>query len=111
MTNPTFGDKKVTAAESPGMYMGVSKNRGGPPKSSILIGFSIIFTIYFPGRVFFPTFFQTNFFLPFYRGTNGFRSRGGEVEPWKEIFRGKNGFLRGATFYCAEWQQQRCDLY
>ena len=23
-------------------YMGVSKNRGGPPKSSILIGFSII---------------------------------------------------------------------
>ena len=28
-------------------YMGVSKNRGGPPKSSILIGFSIIFTIHF----------------------------------------------------------------
>ena len=27
--------------------MGVSKNRGGPPKSSILIGFSIIFTIHF----------------------------------------------------------------
>ena len=24
------------------VYMGVSKNRGGPPKSSILIGFSII---------------------------------------------------------------------
>ena len=28
-------------------YMGVSKNRGFPPKSSILIGFSIIFTIHF----------------------------------------------------------------
>ena len=27
--------------------MGVSKNRGGPPKSSILIGFSLIFTIHF----------------------------------------------------------------
>ena len=27
--------------------MGVSKNRGGPPKSSILIGFFIIFTIHF----------------------------------------------------------------
>ena len=27
--------------------MGVSKNRGGSPKSSILIGFSIIFTIHF----------------------------------------------------------------
>ena len=27
--------------------MGVSKNRAGPPKSSILIGFSIIFTIHF----------------------------------------------------------------
>ncbi len=27
--------------------MGVSENRGGPPKSSILIGFSIIFTIRF----------------------------------------------------------------
>ncbi len=29
--------------------MSVSKNRGGPPKSSILIGFSIIFTIHFGG--------------------------------------------------------------
>ena len=29
------------------VQMGVSKNRGGPPKSSILIGFSIIFTIHF----------------------------------------------------------------
>ena len=28
-------------------YMGVSKKRGGPPRSSILIGFSIIFTIHF----------------------------------------------------------------
>ncbi len=27
----------------PQMYVGVSKNRGGPPKSSILIGFSIIY--------------------------------------------------------------------
>ena len=34
--------------------MGVSKNRGGPPKSSILIGISIIFTIHFGG---FPTIF------------------------------------------------------
>ena len=31
------------------IYMDVSKNRGGPPKSSILIGFSIIFTIHFGG--------------------------------------------------------------
>ena len=31
--------------------MGVSKNRGGPPKSSILIGFSIIFTIHFGGKI------------------------------------------------------------
>ena len=30
-------------------HMGVSKNRGGPPKSSILIGFSLIFTIHFGG--------------------------------------------------------------
>ena len=30
-------------------YMGVSENRGGPPKSSILIRLSIIFTIHFGG--------------------------------------------------------------
>ena len=34
----------------PHIHMGVSKNRGGPPKSSILIGFgTIIFTIHFGG--------------------------------------------------------------
>ncbi len=32
-------------------YLGVSKNRGGPPKSSILIGFSIIFTIHLGGKI------------------------------------------------------------
>ena len=31
---------------------GVSKNRGGPPKSSNLIGFSIIFTIHFGVPIF-----------------------------------------------------------
>ena len=36
-------------------YMGASKNRSGPPKSSILIGFSLIFTIHF--RV--PLFLET----------------------------------------------------
>ena len=36
-----LGDKKVTAAESPGPQMDVSENRG-TPKSSILIRFSII---------------------------------------------------------------------
>ena len=30
-------------------HMGVCKNGGGPPKSSILIGFFIIFTIHFGG--------------------------------------------------------------
>ena len=34
-------------------YMGVSKNNGFPPKSSILIGFSIIFTIHFWGPALF----------------------------------------------------------
>ena len=43
-------------------YMGVSKNRGGPPKSSILIGFSIIFTIHFGG--FTPIFGNTHMMLP-----------------------------------------------
>ena len=38
-------------------FMGVSKNRGGPPKSSVLIGFSIIFTIHFGG---FPLFLETS---------------------------------------------------
>ena len=36
--------------------LGISKNRGGPPKSSILIGFSIIFTIHFGGP---PLFLET----------------------------------------------------
>ena len=35
--------------------MGVSKNRGFPPKSSILIGFSIIFTIHFGVPLFLET--------------------------------------------------------
>ena len=33
-------------------YMGVSKNRVSYPKSSILIGFSLIFTIHFGGPIF-----------------------------------------------------------
>ncbi len=37
------------------IYMGVSKNKGSP-KSSILIGFSIIFTIHFGGP---PLFLET----------------------------------------------------
>ena len=41
--------------------LGVSKNRGGPPKSSILIGFSIIFTIHFGG---FPPIFGSTPFSP-----------------------------------------------
>ena len=36
-------------------YMGVSKNRGFTPKSSILLGFSIIFTLHFWGN--YPYFF------------------------------------------------------
>ncbi len=36
-------------------YMGVSNNRGGPPKSSILIGFSIIFTFHFGVPLFLET--------------------------------------------------------
>ena len=36
--------------DSAHLQMGVSKNRGKPPKSSILIGFSIIFTIHFGGK-------------------------------------------------------------
>ena len=35
------GDWHPGQGDNP-IYMGVSKNRGGPPKSSILIGFSII---------------------------------------------------------------------
>ena len=42
------------------LHKGVSKNRGGPPKSSILIGFSIIFTIHFGGQI--PLFL--GFFTP-----------------------------------------------
>ena len=41
-------------------HMGVSKNRGGPPKSSILIGCSIIFTFHFGG--FPPIFGSTPYF-------------------------------------------------
>ncbi len=37
--------------------MGVSKNNG-TPKSSILIGFSIIFTIHFGGKI--PLFLETS---------------------------------------------------
>ena len=40
----------------PNIQMGVSKNRGGPPKSSILIRFSSIFTIHFGGP---PLFLET----------------------------------------------------
>ena len=39
--------------------MSVSKNRGGPPKSSILIGFSIIFTIHFGV----PLFLETSIYI------------------------------------------------
>ena len=41
--------------------MDVSQNRGGPPKSSILIVFSIIFTMHFGG--FPPIFGNTHIFL------------------------------------------------
>ena len=41
--------------------MGVSKNRGGPPKSSMFIGFSIIFTIHFGGKI--PLLLETPIFL------------------------------------------------
>ena len=37
------------------IYMGVSENGGFPPKSSILIGFSIIFTIHFGVPLFLET--------------------------------------------------------
>ena len=38
-----IGRKNYHRVEQKGrVYMGVSKNRGGPPKSSILVGFSII---------------------------------------------------------------------
>ena len=50
------------------IYMDVSKNRGGPPKSSILIGFgTIIITIHFGG--FRPIFGNTHmyFFLRCFR--------------------------------------------
>ena len=43
------------------MDVGVSKNRGGPPKSSILIGFSIIFTA--PSILgVFPLFLETSMY-------------------------------------------------
>ena len=44
----------------PYYHMGVSKNWGGPPKSSILIGFSVIFTIHF--GVFTPNFGNTHIY-------------------------------------------------
>ena len=37
------------------VHVGVSKNRGGPPKSSILMGFSLIFTIHFGVSLFLET--------------------------------------------------------
>ncbi len=43
--------KKVGSMTSIVVDMGVSKNRGGPPKSSILIGSSLIFTIHFGGKI------------------------------------------------------------
>ena len=48
-------------------YMGVSENRGKtPPKSSILIGFSIIFTIHFGVALF----LETPIYLDLQRGAN-----------------------------------------
>ena len=42
----------IRMAATSSHYMEVSKNRGGPPKSSILIGFgTIIFTIHFGGKI------------------------------------------------------------
>ncbi len=45
------------------IYMGVSKNRGGPPKSSILIGFSIINHPFWDFGV--PLFSETSICLSF----------------------------------------------
>ena len=43
-------------------HLGVSKNRGGPPKSSILIGFSIINHLFWGTPIFGNTHFvQSNF--------------------------------------------------
>ena len=42
-------DTSSSQMKSQFLYMGVSENRG-TPKSSILIGFSIIFTIHFGGK-------------------------------------------------------------
>ena len=47
--------------------MGVSKNRGGPPKSSNLIGCSIIFTIHFGGFGPTPIFGSTPKFTEYHR--------------------------------------------
>ena len=49
------------------IHIGVSKNRGGPPKSSILIGFSIIFTIHFGVTLFLET---ANIHIYIHRFTN-----------------------------------------
>ena len=49
------GTYTVPYMDAMGTHMGVSKNRGGPPKSSILIGFSIIFTIHFGVSLFLET--------------------------------------------------------
>ncbi len=52
---PVFSFKQWLVLEGPDKsYMGVSKNNG-IPKSSILIGFSIIFTIHFGVPVFLET--------------------------------------------------------
>ena len=72
LENIVLGEKTKKRHHSEGLgihiYMDVSKNRGGPPKSSILIGFgTIIITIHFGG--FRPIFGNTHmyFFLRCFR--------------------------------------------
>ena len=63
------------------LYMGVSKNRGFYPKSSILIGFgTIIFTIHFGG--FPPIFGNTHIYQPTQKTTGKVSLQVESPAPW-----------------------------
>ena len=67
--------------------MCVSKNRGGPPKSSILIRFSIIFPIHFRGKKHFFWKHQNQVIVSDFLGASIARLQG---RCFTSIYRGEN---------------------
>ena len=103
---PNIGPKKETTSSSPN-HQGVSKNRGKPPKSSILIGFSMKQTIHLGVPLFLGNTHQVSGgYVKFFGGAYIWFEKIGEGDAKMPIWKywGKNMFNNSMMFqgpyYC-----------